>query len=135
MMRNEREIARALRELHAVALGTRETLVRLPMGDFNRLIAEAAAALERRDAGPGSREGEELARRLRSLADAGIVNARADADTLRRAADWIENADERIAIMAESLGGGLPLIRRGGNVDLLAALDEGKRFSGLTEEE
>lgn len=130
MMRDALEIARALRALRAVSLGTRETLARLPMRDFNRLIAEAAAALERRDAEPGSREGEELARRLRSLADGSIVNARADADTLRRAAAWIENADERIAIMSEG-----PVIRPGETVDLLAALDEGKRLSGLIEEE
>ena len=114
--------ATQLRELRAVSMGSKETLVRLSIGDFNRLITQAADALERKAAGPGSREGTELVRQLRDLADVGIVNARTDTAILRRAADWIEAADERIAIMADSLGGGLPLIRPGGNVDLLAAL-------------
>lgn len=127
--------ATQLRELRAVSMGSKETLVRLSMGDFNRLITQAADALERKAAGPGSREGTELVHQLRNLADVGIVNARTDTAILRRAADWIEAADERIAIMADSLGGGLPVIRPGGNVDLLAALEEGKRFSGLIEEE
>lgn len=121
-----------LRELRAVSLGGRETLVHMKMGDFNRLIAQAADALERRAAGPGSREGTELSRQLRSLADVGIVNARTDTAILRRAADWIEDADERIAIMAE---GERPMIRPGETIDLLAALDEGKKHSGLVEEE
>ena len=121
-----------LRELRAVSLGGRETLVHMKMGDFNRLIAQAAEAIERRAAGPGSREGTGLARQLRSLADVGIVNARADTAILRRAADWIEDADERIAIMAE---GERPMIRPGEPIDLLAALDEGKKHSGLVEEE
>lgn len=129
---SEKGTAERLREIHAVSLGGRETLVHMKMGDFNRLIAQAAEAIERRAAGPGSREGAELARRLRSLADVGIVNARQDADTLRRAADWIEDADERIAIMAE---GERPMIRPGETIDLLAALDEGKKHSGLVEEE
>lgn len=130
-----KSLADQLRELRAVSMGSKETLVRLSMGDFNRLITQAADALERKAAGPGSREGTELVRQLRNLADVGIVNARTDTAILRRAADWIEAADERIAIMAESLGGGLPVIRPGGDVDLLAALDEEKRLSGLIEEE
>ena len=129
---SEKGPAERLRELRAVSLGGRETLVHMKMGDFNRLITQAAEAIERRAAGPGSREGAELARRLRSLADVGIVNARQDVDTLRRAADWIEDADERIAIMAE---GERPMIRPGETIDLLAALDEGKKHSGLVEEE
>lgn len=51
---------------------------------------------------------EELARKLRSLAETGIVNARKDAALLREAAAWIEEMDrlledaqERIAIMME----------------------------------
>lgn len=127
--------ATQLRELRAVSMGRKETLVRLRMEDFNRLITQAADALERKAAGPGSLEGTELVRQLRGLADVGIVNAKADAATLRRAADWIEAADERLAIMAEILGGGLPVIRPGDNVDLLAALDEGRRLCGLIEEE
>lgn len=130
-----KSLADQLRELRAVALGGKETLVHMRMGDFNRLIVQAADTLERKAAGPGSREGTELVRQLRGISDVGIVNAKADAATLRRAADWIEAADERIAIMADSLGGGLPVIQPGGNVDLLAALDEGKRVSGLIEEE
>lgn len=128
----EKSPADQLRELRAVSLGGRETLVHMKMGDFNRLIDQAAEAIERRAAGPGSREGAELARRLCSLADVGIVNARQDAADLRRAADWIEDADERIAIMAE---GERPMIRPGETIDLLAALDEGKKHSGLVEEE
>ena len=130
--------ATQLRELRAVSMGSKETLVRLSMGDFNRLIAQAADALERKAAGPGSAEADLLIRQLRGLADMGIVNAKADSATLRRAADWIEAADERIAIMAESLDSGRPVIRPGETVDLLdllAALDEGKRVSGLIEEE
>lgn len=130
-----KSLADQLRELRAVSMGSKETLVRLSMGDFNRLITQAADALERKAAGPGSAEADLLIRQLRSLADVGIVNARTDTAILRRAADWIEAADERIAIMAESLGGGLPVTRPGGDVDLLAALDEGKRLSGLIEEE
>ena len=53
---------------------------------------------------PGrERTAEELIRELRDIARIGIVNARRDAEILRQAADWIENADERMAIMAESL--------------------------------
>lgn len=127
--------AQRLREIRAVSMGSAEILVHMKMREFNQLIQDASEALERAAKGPGSAEGTELARRLRGIAEVGIVNARRDAADLRRAADWIEAADERIAIMAESLGGGLPLIQPGGNVDLLAALEEGERFSGLTEEE
>ena len=53
---------------------------------------------------PGrERTAEELIRELRDIARIGIVNARRDAEILRQAADWIENAEERLAIMAESM--------------------------------
>ena len=53
---------------------------------------------------PGrERTAEELIRELRDIARIGIVNARRDAEILRQAADWIENAEERMAIMADSM--------------------------------
>lgn len=44
-----------------------------------------------------------LIRELRRMADMGIVNHRADTGFLREAADRLEEMDERIAIMAESM--------------------------------
>lgn len=90
----------------------------------------------------------ELIRELRRIADVGIVNHRHDTAVIREAADRLEDLDERVAIMAadglldcsgqlsqrESQGTGHS-IYPGENIDLLAALEEGKRFSGLTEEE
>jgi len=53
---------------------------------------------------PGrERTAEELIRELRDIARIGIVNARRDAEIITQAADWIENAEERMAIMAESM--------------------------------
>ena len=43
----EKSPAAQLREIHAVSLGGRETLVHMKMGDFNRLIAQAAEAIDR----------------------------------------------------------------------------------------
>lgn len=122
--------AQWLRELRPIPMGAREILLKYSAVEFYRQVTKAADALERKEAGPNSREATDLIRRLRSLADVGIVNAKADTDTLRRAADWIEAADERIAIQEESVPDGRHVIRPGENVDLLAALDEGKNASG-----
>lgn len=49
------------------------------------------------------RSAKDLVKELRDIARIGIVNARRDAEILRQAADWIENADERMDIMADSM--------------------------------
>lgn len=49
------------------------------------------------------RTAEELIRELRGIARIGIVNARRDTEIITQAADWIESAEERLAIMAESM--------------------------------
>lgn len=59
----------------------------------------------------------ELIRQLRGIAQIGIVNAKRDREILLRCADWMEYADERLAIQHAAL------------------LDEEKRHSGLISEE
>ena len=93
---------------------------------------------------PGrERTAEELIRELRDIARIGIVNARRDAEILRQAADWIENAEERLAIMAESMDA---MERKYGEIivtdecptvqEMLGALgDDERTHSGLISED
>lgn len=46
---------------------------------------------------------DELIRKLRDIAQIGIVNARRDVEIINQAADMIEAQDERISIMRESM--------------------------------
>ena len=59
----------------------------------------------------------ELIRQLRGIAQIGIVNHARDTEILLRCADWMEAADERLAILSVEL------------------MDEEKRLSGLISEE
>ena len=60
---------------------------------------------------------EEMIRQLRSIAQIGIVNAKKDTEILIRCADWMEEADERLAILTAEL------------------IDEDRKMSGLIEED
>lgn len=58
----------------------------------------------KRNTKPGrERTLEELIQKLRGIARIGIVNARRDTEIITQAADWIESAEERLSIMAESM--------------------------------
>lgn len=72
-------------------------------------------------------------REMHGLARAGLVMTVRDLSILDEAADWIEAADERIAIMAESMEMAEKQIRRLTDEALLD--EDGPAVSGLISED